>query len=115
MKVTFRSSVPVRITTPALNFVGDMCLEFAYHMFGLSQGTLHAYVQTGSHYTSAVRTAFTRSERNIDRWFHIQVTMQTLNNSDRVRTGAYPSFANVKKLKPPRQKKYHVPMIGIRL
>ena len=76
----------IRITTPALNYIGDMCLEFAYHMYGLTQGILHAYIQTGFQYSSAVRTAFIISSQDINEWIPVRVTIQTVNYTDRVRT-----------------------------
>ena len=77
-----------RMTTPAFNYIGEMCLAFSYHMRGDDIGTLGVYIQTGDVYTSAVRSVFTRTGQQgsaSEAWLSTRVTVQTNNNLDRVR------------------------------
>ena len=77
------------MTTPALNYIGDLCLAFSYHMRGQDMGTLNVYIQTGDIYTSsAVRLVFSRTGQqgtSITAWLRTSFTILTTSTLDRVR------------------------------
>ena len=77
------------MTTPALSFTGEMCLDFFYHMRGVDIGTLTVYLQAGSVFTSAARSVFSRSGEQggeSEAWLNARLTIQTTSNQDRVLT-----------------------------
>ena len=84
------------MTTPALSFTGEMCLDFFYHMRGVDIGTLTVYLQAGSVFTSAARSVFSRSGEQggeSEAWLNARLTIQTTSNQDRVPTYIYSYFA----------------------
>ena len=71
--------------TPALNHIGQMCLEFSYHMYGAGVGILQVYIQTGDVYRSTeARVVFTRSGQQGDQWVNMRLTVETTDEEDRV-------------------------------
>ena len=60
-----------RLNSPPLNFSGDMCLQFFYHMFGSSIGTLTVTIND----TKAVVLSATANHGDI--WLESRTTIST--------------------------------------
>ena len=54
-----------RLYTPPLNYNGDICLEFSYHMYGDSVGELEVFMVSGSDSPSRF---FSREGDQGDEW-----------------------------------------------
>ena len=50
-----------RLSSPLLNFTGQMCLEFFYHMFGSGIGTLRTII-------NGTEIVFTATGNQVDGW-----------------------------------------------
>ena len=78
------------MTTPALGYTGEVCVDFFYHMRGVEIGNLTVYLQQGDTYTDsdAARVQFTRGGEQgtaAEPWLRARITVNLLNQQDRVR------------------------------
>ena len=82
------------MTTPDLNYIGEMCVDFDYHMRGIEIGTFIVYRQQGSVYIPLVaqRIALQLSGQQgteQEAWINSRLTIRMENNQDRVRFTCY--------------------------
>ncbi|ELT88549.1 hypothetical protein CAPTEDRAFT_218762 [Capitella teleta] len=86
----FETSDPVRegevtrFTTPDLQYSGSVCVDFWYHMYGASMGSLKVFSQTGLDSSTISDSDFFVSGDQGNVWINAKVTVDLNSNNGRV-------------------------------
>ena len=74
------------ITTQALNVDGDICVEFAYNMYGFHVGTLELFTRDAFN-TDTVQ--WTQAKQQGNRWIQQRSTVSNFRPGSQVRWSVY--------------------------
>ena len=66
-----------KLDSPLLQFSGNMCLKFYYHMYGATIGTLNVIINS--------KTVFSASGDKGNKWLDTEITISSLSGMYKVR------------------------------